>query len=110
MKNSVMLIGNAGADPEIRTFSNGQKSASFRIAVNESYKNANNEWVQTTQWFRLVSYGKVADRVEKVVQKGVMVAIDGRLHNSEWEDEHGRHSVTEVVLNDLFLISKPQNQ
>ncbi|MBR6931110.1 MAG: single-stranded DNA-binding protein [Bacteroidales bacterium] len=105
MRNSVMLIGNAGADPEIRTFNNGQKVARVRIAINESYKNANNEWVQTTQWFGLVAYGNIADRVEKAIHKGVQFAIEGRLHNNEWNDDQGqRHSVTEIILNDLFLI------
>lgn len=110
MKNSVMLIGNAGNDPEIRTFSNGQKVARVRIAVNESYKNANGEWVQQTQWFGLVAFASVAERVEKCIHKGVYFAIDGRLHNNEWEDEHGRHSVTEVIINDLFLIDTPKRQ
>lgn len=109
MRNSVILIGNAGADPEIRTFSNGQKVARFRIAVNESYKNANNEWVQNTQWFPCVGYANIADRIEKAVHKGTQIAIDGKLHNNEWDDDKGRHCVTEIILNDLFLINKPAN-
>ena len=105
MRNSVMLIGNAGSEPEIRTFSNGQKVARVRIAVNESYKNANNEWVQTTQWFGLVGFGTIADRMEKVIHKGVQFVIDGKLHNNEWNDDQGqRHTVTEIILDDLFLI------
>lgn len=110
MKNSVMLIGNAGNDPEIRTFSNGQKVARVRIAVNESYKNANGEWVQQTQWFPLSGFGNMADRMEKTIRKGVYFAIDGRLHNNEWDDEHGRHSVTEIIVNDLFLIDTQKRQ
>lgn len=105
MKNSVMLIGNAGSEPEIKTFDNGQKVAKVRIAVNESYKNANGEWVQTTQWFGLVAYGKIADRFEKSIHKGVLFAIDGRLHNNEWNDDKGQwHCVTEIIVNDVFLI------
>lgn len=108
MRNSVMLIGNAGSDPEIRTFSNGQKVARVRIAVNESYKNANDEWVQTTEWFGLVGFGNMADRMEKQIHKGQQFAIDGRLHNNEWSDDQGRHTVTEIILNDLFLINNPK--
>ena len=104
MRNSVMLIGRPGAEPEMKTFNNS-KIARFRIAVNESRKNANGEWVTDTQWFPLVAWGPVADRVEKNVKKGKRIAIDGSLKNNEWTDDKGqRHSVTEVWVNDLFLI------
>lgn len=105
MRNSVMLIGNAGSDPEIRTMNNGQKVARLRIAVNESFKNANNEWVQQTQWFTLTAFGNMADRIEKSVRKGLMYAFEGRLHNNEWNDANGvKHCSTEVIINDLFHI------
>jgi single-strand DNA-binding protein len=99
-----MLIGRPGAEPEMKTFNNS-KIARFRIAVNESRKNANGEWVTDTQWFPLVAWGPVADRVEKNVKKGKRIAIDGSLHNNEWTDDKGqRHSTTEIWVNDLFLI------
>lgn len=104
MRNSVMLIGRPGAEPEMKTFNNS-KIARFRIAVNESRKNANGEWVTDTQWFPIVAWGPVADRVEKNVKKGKRIAIDGSLHNNEWTDDKGqRHSTTEIWVNDLFLI------
>ena len=104
MRNSVMLIGRPGAEPEMKTFNNS-KIARFRIAVNESRKNANGEWVNDTQWFPIVAWGPIADRVEKNVKKGKRIAIDGSLHNNEWTDDKGqRHYVTEVYVNDLFLI------
>ena len=104
MRNSVMLIGRPGAEPEMKTFNNS-KIARFRIAVNESRKNANGEWVNDTQWFPIVAWGPIADRVEKNVKKGKRIAIDGSLKNNEWTDDKGqRHSVTEVWVNDLFLI------
>ena len=74
MRNSVMLIGRPGAEPEM--------------------KNLNNN-------------GKVADRVERLVKKGLLIAIDGSLRNNEWTDDKGqRHYVTEVLINDLFPIEK----
>ena len=104
MRNSVMLIGRPGAEPEMKTFNNS-KIARFRIAVNESHKNANGEWVNDTQWFPIVAWGPIADRIEKNVKKGKRIAIDGSLRNNEWTDDKGqRHSVTEVWVNDLFLI------
>ncbi len=104
MRNSVMLIGRPGAEPEMKTFNNS-KIARFRIAVNESRKNANGEWVNDTQWFPIVAWGPVAERVEKNVKKGKRIAIEGSLHNNEWTDDKGqRHSTTEIRVNDLFLI------
>ena len=71
MRNSVMLIGRPGAEPEVKSFSNNNKVARFRLAVTESHRNANNEWVNDTQWFTLVAWGKLADRVENNVKKGL---------------------------------------
>ncbi len=104
MRNSVMLIGRPGAEPEVKNF-NDNKKARFSLAVTESKKNANGEWVNDTQWFPIVAWGPVADRVEKNVKKGKRIAIDGSLRNNEWTDDKGqRHSVTEVLVKDLFLI------
>ena len=105
MRNSVMLIGRPGAEPEIRNLSNDNKVALFRLAVDDRRRNANNEWVNNTQWFTLVAWGPVADRVEKNVKKGRRIAIDGSLHNNEWTDDKGqRHSNIEIWVNDLFYI------
>jgi len=109
MRNSVMLIGRPGAEPETRTFNNS-KMVRFRIAVNERRRNANNEWVDNTQWFPVVAWGSVADRVERNVKKGQMIAIDGSLRNNEWTDDKGkRHTVTEIWINDLFPIEKSKD-
>ena len=104
MRKSVMLIGRPGAEPEIKTFNNNKK-ARFSLAVTENKKNANGEWVNDTQWFPIIAWGAAADRVERNVKKGKRIAIDGSLRNHEWTDDKGqRHSVTEVWVNDLFLI------
>ena len=100
-----MLIGRPGAEPEIRTYNNSKK-ANFRIAVNERRKNANGEWVDNTQWFPVIAWGNLAERIEKTVKKGMLIAIDGSLHNNEWTDDKGqRHMVTQVWVNDLFMIN-----
>ena len=104
MRNSVMLIGRPGAEPEVKMFNNS-KMTRVRLAVTESKKNANGEWVNDTQWFPIVAWGPVADRVEKNVKKGKRIAIDGALRNNEWTDDKGqRHTITEVLVKDLFLI------
>lgn len=104
MKNSVTLIGRPGSEPEVKTM-NTQKLARFNLAVNESYTNANKERVDDTQWFTIIAWNKNAERVQKLVRKGKQVAIEGRLHNNEWQDKNGaKHVSTEVYLEDLFII------
>ena len=103
MRNSVTLVGRPGAEPEMRNFNNNMKVARFRIAVNERHRNANNEWVTDTQWFPVVAWGNVAERVMKSVQKGKQVAVKGSLRNNEWTDDKGqRHSTTEVKITDIL--------
>ena len=110
MRNSVMLIGRPGAEPEMRNLNNNGRVARFRIAVTESHRNANNEWVNDTQWFSIVAWGNVANRVEKVVKKGQQVAIEGKLRNNEWTDDKGqRHYATEIWIDDLFPMEKLNN-
>ncbi len=107
MRNSVMLIGRPGAEPEVKNISNNNKVARFRLAVDERHMNANREWVNNTQWFTIVAWGKTADRVERNVKKGLQIAIEGSLRNNEWTDDKGlRHTTTEVWVNDLFMIDK----
>lgn len=104
-RNSVMLIGRPGADPEVKNFNNNSKKARFNLAVNESHKNADGEWVNDTQWFSIVAWNKVAEKVESRVKKGKQVAVDGSLHNVEWTDDKGqRHSNVEIWIDDFFVI------
>lgn len=110
MRNSVMLVGRPGAEPEVKSFNSNSKVARFRIAVDERRMNANREWVNDTQWFTIVAWGKMAERVENNVHKGLQVAIEGSLRNNEWTDDKGqRHTATEVWVNDLILIDKVKN-
>ena len=107
MRNSVTLVGRPGAEPEMRNLNNNSKVARFRLAVSENRRNANNEWVNDTQWFSVVAWGKTADQVENNVHKGLQVAIEGSLHNNEWTDEKGqRHSNTEIWIHELLPIDR----
>ncbi len=107
MRNSVMLVGRPGAEPEVKSFSNNNKVARFRLAVDDRRMNANREWVNDTQWFTMVAWGKLAERVENNVHKGLRVAVNGSLRNNEWTDDKGqRHSNVEIWLNDLVLMDR----
>jgi len=105
LKNKVQLIGNLGKDPEISQLEDGRKLAKFSLATNDSYKNANGEKVEETQWHNVVAWGKTADIIESYTSKGKLIAIEGRLTSRSYEDKEGaKKYVTEVVANEILLL------
>jgi single-strand DNA-binding protein len=109
LKNKVQLIGNLGADPEVKTIPSGKKMARFSIATNETYKNAKGEKVTETQWHNVVAWGKVADIAEKYLSKGKEVVVEGKLLNRSYKDKEGNNKYsTEVELNELLMIGGKQ--
>lgn len=105
LKNSVQLIGNLGNAPEIVTLESSKKLAKFSLAVNESYKNANGEKVDNTNWFNVVAWGKSAELIEQLLNKGSQVAINGKLSSRSYEDKEGQKKyVTEIILNEFLLL------
>ena len=107
LRNKVQLIGNLGKNPEIITLDSGKKLAKFSIATNESYKDSSGEKVTDTQWHNIVAWNKTAEIIEKYLQKGNEVAIEGKLTTRSWEDKDGvkRYS-TEVVCSELLILGK----
>ena len=99
--NKVMLIGNLGADPEIRSFQNGGKVANLRIATSESWKDRNTgERQERTEWHSVAIFSEgLVDVVERYLKKGSKVYIEGQLQTRKWQDQQGndRYS-TEVVI------------
>ena len=89
LKNRVQLIGNLGNDPEIVNLDGGSKLAKFSIATSESYKNAQGEKVEETQWHNIVAWGKTAEIVENYLAKGKQVAVDGKLVHRSYETKEG---------------------
>jgi len=107
MKNRVQLIGNVGNDPEVKTLESGKKLAHLTIATNEIYRNERGEKVEQTEWHRVTAWGKTAEIIEKFVAKGKEVAIDGKLTHRSYDDKNGeRKYITEVVVNEILLLSK----
>ena len=99
--NKVMLIGNLGADPEIRSFQNGGKVANLRIATSETWKDKNSgERQERTEWHTVAIFSEgLVNVVERFLKKGSKVYIEGKLQTRKWQDQNGqdRYS-TEVVL------------
>lgn len=102
--NKVMLIGNLGADPEIRSFQNGGKVANLRIATSETWKDKNTgEKQERTEWHTVSIFSEgLIGVVERFLRKGSKVFIEGQLQTRKWQDQQGndRYS-TEVVLRGL---------
>ncbi len=102
--NKVMLIGNLGADPEIRSFQNGGKVANLRIATSETWKDRNTgERQERTEWHTVAIFSEgLIGVVERFLRKGSKVYIEGQLQTRKWQDQSGndRYS-TEVVLRGL---------
>ncbi|NNE78553.1 MAG: single-stranded DNA-binding protein [Pricia sp.] len=107
LKNKVQLIGNLGQDPEIVNLENGSKLAKFSIATSESYKNAQGEKVEDTQWHNIVAWGKTAEIVENFLTKGKQVAVEGKLTHRSYETKEGdKRYITEVRCNELLMLGK----
>ena len=107
LKNKVQLIGHLGQDPEIVNLEGGNKLAKFSIATTDSYKNANGEKVDDTQWHNIVAWGKTAEIVENHLIKGKQVAIEGKLTHRSYETKEGdKRYITEVRCNELLMLGK----
>ncbi len=105
LRNKVQLIGNLGNSPEIITMESGKKLAKFSIATNETYKNAQGEKVTDTQWTNIVAWNKTAEIVEKYLEKGNQIAIEGKLTTRSYDDKDGnKRYITEVVCNELLML------
>lgn len=100
MLNKCLLIGNVGADPEIRTTQAGKRIANLRLAVTEKWRDSNGERKERTEWVSVVCFNDgLCKVVEQYVKKGSKLYVEGQLQTRKWQDQSGndRYS-TEVVL------------
>lgn len=102
--NKVILIGNLGKDPEVMTLESGVKFANVSVATNESYKGKDGNWVEQTEWHRVVLWRWLA---EKNLIKGDMVYVEGKLKTRSWDDKDGnKRYTTEVVADKIVKIPR----
>ncbi len=103
--NKVMIIGNLGRDPEIRTVPSGAKVANFSVATNESYTDRNGQKVDRTEWHRMVMWRGLADIAEKYLRKGSTAYFEGKLSTRSWDDQSGqKRYTTEIVVDNLQML------
>jgi len=111
IRNHVQLVGNLGKDPEIRTFDNGNKLAKVSLAVSNQYKNAQGQVVQDTQWLNLAAWGKTAELMEDLCQKGSQIMVSGKIDSGNYQTKEGeRKYYTQVVVNEFYLMNRPTSK
>jgi len=107
MVNKVILIGNLGADPEVKETPGGAKVARLNIATNENYRDKSGEWQTQTEWHNVIAWRTLADKAESSLVKGDAVYLEGKLTHRSYEDKDGnKRYVTEVVANYFRRITK----
>ncbi|MDX1566756.1 MAG: single-stranded DNA-binding protein [Longimicrobiales bacterium] len=103
--NKVMLIGNLGSDPEIRTTSSGTMVAKVSLATNRTFQDRTGQQQERTEWHRLTFFGKLAEIVEQYVTKGDRLYVEGRLEYSQTQDEQGGTRYwTDIVVTDMVML------
>ena len=113
--NKVILVGNVGADPEIRHLDGGVSVATIKLATSETYKNREGKKVTDTEWHKIVVWKGLAEVAEKYVKKGQLLYVEGKIKTKMWENDKGekRYS-TEIIASNFQMLgskqdSKPQD-
>jgi len=106
--NKVILIGNLGKDPEVRSIPNGSTVANFSIATTERYTDKQGQKVDKTEWHRIVFFGKVAEIAGKYLKKGSMVCIEGKIVTRSYDKDGVKIYTTEIIGNELRMLGGKQ--
>lgn len=107
MINKVILLGNVGQDPEVRTLETGVKVARLRLATTERmFNRQTNEASEHTEWHSITLWRGLADVADKYVRKGSQIYVEGRLRSREWEKDGQRHFGVEIVADDMKLLGR----
>ena len=109
--NKVFVIGNLGANPEVRALPSGQNVANFSLATTERFTDRNGAKQERTDWHRIVAFGRLADTCSRFLSKGRQVYIEGRITTRQYEakDGSGKRYRTEIVARQLRLLGKRNN-
>jgi single-strand DNA-binding protein len=103
--NKVILVGNLGADPELRYTSSGTPVASFSVATREQWTNKGGEREEKTEWHKIVAWARLGEICGEYLHKGKQVYIEGRLQTRSWEDREGnKRYTTEIVAQTMQML------
>jgi single-strand DNA-binding protein len=109
--NKVILLGNVGQDPEIRTLPSGGKVANLGLATGDRFRDKDGAWQERTEWHHLVAYARLAEVIEQYVKKGSRLYIEGRIETRTWDDTRSgeKKSQLQIKIEDLVLADGSAN-
>ena len=102
--NKIMIMGNLGADPELRFTANGDGVTTFNVATNEAYTGQDGTRHDRTEWFSVVAWRKLAETCAQYLEKGRSVYVEGRMQTRSWEKDGQKHYRTEVVAERVVFL------
>lgn len=106
--NRATIIGNVTRDPEVRTTPNGQTVCSFSVATNRSWKGADGQRQESSEFHNIVAWAKLAEICGQYLSKGRKVYVEGRLQTRDWEGQDGvKRYRTEIVAENMIILDKP---
>ena len=109
--NKVIIVGNLGNDPEMRTMPNGEAVANISVATSESWTDKNTgERREATEWHRIVFYRRQAEVAGQYLRKGSQVYVEGRLKTRKWQDQNGQDRYTTEIQGDVLQMLGSRNQ
>jgi len=105
--NKVILLGNVGKDPEIRSTPGGTMVANMTLATTDRQKDAQGNWQDKTEWHNLVAFSRTAEIIRDYVKKGSKLYVEGKIQTRSWDDKESGHKRyrTEIIINDISLLS-----
>lgn len=107
--NKIYLVGNLGADPELRYTPTGAPVTTFTLATNEHYQDQEGKQQERTEWHRLVAWGKMAERCADMLRKGSQVYVDGKITSNKWQDRDGvDRTTTEIKIDQMRMFWAPE--
>jgi single-strand DNA-binding protein len=108
--NKVILVGNLGANPEVRYTAGGQPVANLRLATSQRWTDKSGQRQESTEWHRVVLFGRTAEIAQKYLTKGRQVYIEGRIQTRQWQDQQGqKRYTTEIVATNMQLLGGRQD-
>jgi single-strand DNA-binding protein len=103
--NKAIIVGNLGADPEVRYTADGTAVATFRVATTERYKSKDGTWVDRTEWHRVVAWRKLAEITRDYLKKGKLVYVEGSMQSREYEGRDGvKRKTFEIVASTMKML------
>ncbi len=109
--NKVFLLGNLGADPELRYTGEGRAVGRFNVATRTARKRDDGEWEEETEWHRVVTFGPLAERCAQHLRKGQPAMVEGRAHRRTYEDNGEKKFIHQVIAREVvFFSTRPASE